>query len=130
MMLGIVEYLPQLDPSRQVGDLLIGSIRLLPGKNSVDIDLWRQIAELPLVKQRIEAGIIRAQFDSNPSIIIPAVSSGVSKGKNKDSDSKVTRQSTPIETELAPVESIPEAVETPAPIIPVPLISDTKGAKK
>lgn len=99
-IIGIVEYLPQLSESRQVGDLLIDGMRLIPGKNEVDITKWQQSSKNPLIQARIDKGIIRVLFE-NPSLI------AVDTGKKEKTTS---RTSTPVETKLTQ-DVTPEAVD-------------------
>lgn len=106
-MIGIIEYLPQLSPVRQGGDLFIGSIQLVAGKNQVDTEKWKEYADLPLVKQRIEQGILRVTFDEPTVITLPETK-------------KSTRVSTPVETKLVAQEITPEVTDTSAFVIRPP----------
>lgn len=101
-MIGLIEYLPQLSPIRQSGDLFIGSIQLVAGRNEVDIDKWKEVADHPLIKQRQEQGIIRVLFES-PTVITPP--------ENKKATARVA---TPVETKLATQETTPETVDVSA----------------
>lgn len=89
-MLGIIEYLPHVNGSKQIGDLLIGNIQLIPGNNEVDINEWEACANHPLIQQRIQQGIIRVTF-AHPAVIV------VSDSGKKE---KVPRTASPVETKL------------------------------
>lgn len=115
-MLGIVEYLPHVNGSRQVGDLLIGSIHLIPGNNEVDIDEWDASANHPLIQQRIQQGIIRVTFAQPAVIVVP------DNGKKE----KVPRIAAPIETKL----NAEPTVGVIEPIIPLPIEPEKPFAKK
>lgn len=104
-MIGIVEYIP---PSMQRGNLIVGDTMLVPGRNEVDIDKWREFAENPLVKQRIEQGILRVSFDQ-PTVIVADA-----PGNKKE---KVSRVSPPVETKLDD-KPISGTIEPIAPLMP------------
>lgn len=104
-MIGIIEYIPKLNVVRHDGDLIIGKIHLTAGKNEVDTEEWAKFANHPLIKPRIEQGIIRVSFDK-PTIITS--SNTISNKKEKTG----TRYTTQIETELEP-----EPTPSPAPVI-------------
>lgn len=116
-MRGIIEYLPQLSPDRQGGDLFIGSIQLVAGRNEVDIDKWKEIADHQLVKLRQEQGIIRVLFES-PTIIV-----------SPDSKKSV-RTSTPVETKLVAPEISPESVDVSAFVVRPPEVEKTLTISK
>ena len=97
-MIGIIEYLPQLSSDRQSGDLFVGSIQLVAGRNEVDIDKWKEIADHQLVKLRQEQGIIRVLFEPPTVIVSP-------------DSKKSARTSTPVETKLVTPEISPESVD-------------------
>lgn len=107
MTIGIVEYLPSLSPTKQGGDLFVGSIQLVAGRNEVDIDKWNEFADHPLIKSRKEQGLIRVLFEQ-PTIIVP------SEAK------KTTRTSTPVETKLTTQGLAPEVVDTSAFVVRPP----------
>jgi hypothetical protein len=101
-IIGIVEYLPQLSPVPQSGDLFVGSIQLVAGKkNEVDIDKWKEVADHPLIKLRQEQGIIRVLFEQ-PTVIAPP------------DTKKTARVSAPIETKLIAQEASSEAADVSA----------------
>lgn len=111
-MIGIIEYLPQLSPDRQGGDLFIGSIQLVAGRNEVDIDKWKETADHQLVKQRQEQGIIRVLFESPTIIVSP---------DNK----KSARTSASVETKLVTPEISPESVDVSAFVVRPPEVEKT-----
>lgn len=111
MAIGIVEYIPSLGPTKQGGDLFIGSVQLVAGRNEVDIDKWNEFAGHPLVKSRKEQGIIRVLFEL-PTIIVPPETK------------KTTRTSTPVETKLAQ-DITPEVVDISASVVRPPEVEKT-----
>ena len=120
-IIGIVEYLPQLGDSKQVGDLLINGMRLIPGKNEVDINKWQQMSGHPLIQSRIDKGIIRILFE-NPSLI--AVDT---KQKEKVS----ARTSTPVETKLeVEAPALPVTVDMSAFVVRPPEVEKTLTISK
>ncbi len=116
-MIGIVEYLPQLSSVKQIGELFLGTIRLMPGRNEVDTEKWKEYAEHPLVKQRIEQGILRVTFDQ-PTVITPPETK------------KSTRVSTPVETKLVAQEVTPEVVDVSAFAVRPPEVERTPISQK
>ena len=110
-MIGLVEYLPQLSPVKQSGDLFVGTIQLVAGRNEVDIDKWKEFADHPLIKLRQEQGIIRVLFEQ-PTII-------------SASEGKKARTSTPVETKLLTQELANEAVDTSAFVVRPPEVEKT-----
>ncbi|MEG4149010.1 hypothetical protein [Microcoleus sp. Pol12B5] len=115
-ILGIVEYLPQLNSVKQTGDLFIGGMQLVTGKNEVDIETWKEHANHPLIKKRIEQGILRVFFDQ-PTVITPP--------ENK----RASRTSTPVETKLEQ-EVIPIAVDTSTFVVRPPEVEKTPTPPK
>jgi hypothetical protein len=120
VILGIVEYLPQLNSVKQSGDLIVNGIQLVAGTNEVNIDRWNEIASHPLIQQRIEMGIIRVHFDR------PTVVTGTGESK-ADTGKKVSRTATPIETKLVESSDTPPTT-TPVPATQTPEV--TTGSKK
>lgn len=116
-MIGIVEYLPQLSSVTQIGDLFLGPIRLIPGRNEVDTEKWKEYADHPGVKQRIEQGILRVTFDQPTVITPPEVK-------------KTMRVSTPIETELVAQDSTPETVDVSTSVVRPPEVAKTPTPPK
>jgi hypothetical protein len=116
-MIGLIDYLPQLSPIRQSGDLFIGPIQLVAGRNEVDTDKWKEFADHPLVKLRQEQGIIRVLFEQ-PTVIAPP------DGK------KAARASTPVETKLVAQEITPEVVDMSAFVARPPEVEKTTLPKK
>lgn len=116
-MIGIVEYLPQLSAVKQIGDLFLGPIRLIPGQNEVDTEKWKEYADHPGVKQRIAQGILRVTFDQ-PTIITPP------------EVKKTIRVSTPVETELVAQEPTPETVDASAFVARPPEVAKTPTPPK
>lgn len=106
-MIILVDYLPQLSPIRQSGDLFIGSIQLTPGRNEVDSDKWEEFADHPQIKLRKEQGLIRV-LSEQPTVIVPP--------DNK----KSARVSTPVETKLGTQETPPEPVDVSAFVVRPP----------
>jgi hypothetical protein len=104
MTIGIVEYIPSLSPTKQGGDLFVGSVQLVAGRNEVDIDKWNEFADHPLIKSRKEQGLIRVLFEQ-PTIIVP------SEAK------KTTRTSAPVETKLVAQEITPEVANMSAFVV-------------
>lgn len=100
-MIGLIEYLPQLSPIRQSGDLFIGPIQLVAGRNEVDIDKWKEFSDHPLIKLRQEQGIIRVLFEQ-PTVITPPETK------------EFARVTTPVETKLVSKEATPEVVDVSA----------------
>lgn len=120
-MIGIVEFLPQLSDSKQIGDLLINGMRLIPGKNEVDINKWQQISENSLIRSRIEKGIIRVLFE-NPSLI--AI-------ETKQKEKASPRTSTPVETKLETESAaLPVAVDVSAFVVRPPEVEKTPTPSK
>ena len=115
-MIGIIEYLPQLSPIRQSGDLFIGSIQLVAGRNEVDIDKWKEIADHPLVKLRQEQGIIRVLFEPPTVIVSP-------------DSKKSARTSAPVETKLVQ-EISPEIADVSAFVVRPPEVEKTLTISK
>lgn len=111
MTLGIVEYIPSLSPTKQGGDLFVGSVQLVAGRNEVDIDEWNKFADHPLVESRKEQGIIRVLFEQ-PTIIVPPEAK------------KTTRASAPVETKLTQ-DITPEAVDMSAFAVRPPEVEKT-----
>lgn len=116
-MIGIVEYLPQLSSVKQIGDLFLGTIRLIPGRNEVDTEKWKEYANHPLVKQRIEQGILRVTFNQPTVITPPEVK-------------KTMRVATPVETELVAQDPTPETVDVSAFVVRPPEIAKTPTPPK
>lgn len=116
MTLGIVEYIPSLSPTKQGGDLFIGSMQLVAGRNEVDIDKWNEFANHPLVKSRKEQGIIRVLFEQ-PTIIVPP------------EVKRTARASTPVETKLTQ-DVTPEAVDTSTFAVRPPEVEKTSITTK
>lgn len=116
-MIGIIEYLPQLSPIRQSGDLFIGSIQLVAGRNEVDIDKWKEIADHPLVKLRQEQGIIRVLFEPPTVIVSP-------------DSKKSTRVSTSVETKLVTQELSPDITDVSAFVVRPPEVEKTLTISK
>lgn len=116
-MLGLIEYLPQLSPIRQSGDLFIGPIQLVAGRNEVDIDKWKEVADHPLIKLRQEQGIIRVLFEQ-PTVITPP------------DTKKAARISTPVETKLVAQETTPEVVDVSAFVTRPPEVEKTPISPK
>lgn len=117
MTIGIVEYIPSLSPTKQGGDLFVGSVQLVAGRNEVDIDKWNEFADHPLIKSRKEQGIIRVLF-GEPTIIVP------SEAK------KTTRTSTPVETKLVAQEITPEVADMSAFVVRPPEVEKTPTLPK
>jgi hypothetical protein len=111
MTLGIVEYIPSLSPTKQGGDLFVGSVQLVAGRNEVDIDKWNEFADHPLIKSREEQGLIRVLF-GQPTIIVPPEAK------------KTARTSTPVETKLTQ-DITPEAVDMSAFTVRPPEVEKT-----
>lgn len=111
-MIRIVEYLPQLSAVKQIGDLFLGTIRLIPGRNEVDSEKWKEYADHPLVKQRIQHGIIRVISDQ-PTVIAPPETK------------KSTRTSTSVVTQLAEEETTPAVVDVSTFVARPPEIEKT-----
>lgn len=118
-IVGIVEYLPQLSEQKQVGDLLVNGMRLIPGKNEVDIAKWQQSSKNPLIQSRIDKGIIRVLFE-NPSLV------AVDTGKKEKTTS---RTSTPVETKLEQ-EVTPIAVDTSTFVVRPPEVEKPPTSPK
>lgn len=116
-MIGYVEYLPQLSAVKQTGDLFIGTMQLVPGRNEVDIDKWKEFADHPGIKARQEQGIIRVLFEQ-PTVITPP------------DTKKATRVSTPVETKLVAQEATPETVDVSAFVTRPPEVEKTPTPPK
>jgi len=117
MTIGIVEYIPSLSPTKQGGDLFVGSVQLVAGRNEVDIDKWNEFADHPLIKSRKEQGLIRVLF-GEPTIIVP------SEAK------KTTRTSAPVETKLVAQEITPEVANMSAFVVRPPEVEKTPTLPK
>src|SRR4028118_505810 len=112
-MIGYVEYLPQLSPVPQSGDLFVGSIQLVAGKkNEVDIDKWKEVADHPLIKLRQEQGIIRVLFEQ-PTVIAPP------------DTKKTVRASAPVETKLVAQDPTHETADVSASVARPPEVEKT-----
>lgn len=113
-MIGIVEYLPQLSSVKQIGDLFLGPIRLIPGRNEVDTEKWKEYADHPGVRQRIEQGILRVTFDQ-PTVITPPET----KKSTRTSTSVITQLEEETTPAVADVSTFvirpPEVEKTPTP---------------
>jgi hypothetical protein len=116
-MIILVDYLPQLSPIRQSGDLWVGSIQLTPGRNEVDSDKWEEFANHPQIKLRKEQGLIRV-LSEQPTVIV-----------SPDSK-KSARVSTPVETKLVAQETTPEAVDVSAFVVRPPEVEKTPISPK
>ena len=120
-VIGIVEYLPQLSESKQVGDLLVNGMRLIPGKNEVEIAKWQEISKSPLIQSRIDKGIIRVLFEE-PTFV------AAETGKR---DKTTTRTSTPVETKLeAEIPASPVAIDGSVFVVRPPEVEKTPTPPK
>lgn len=54
-----------------LGKQLIGRLVLDNGENWVDSDLWNEVKDLPLVRQKIDKGLIIVPGEGNKQIIVP-----------------------------------------------------------
>lgn len=114
-MIVLVDYLPQLSPIRQSGDLFVGSIQLTPGRNEVDRDKWEEFADHPQIKLRKEQGLIRV-LSEQPTVIAPP-------------ESKKARVSTPVETKLTEQEINPN-IDMSAFVVRPPEVEKTPTPPK
>lgn len=120
-IIGIVEYLPQLSDSKQIGDLLINGMRLIPGKNEVDINKWQQMSGKSSIQSRIDKGIIRVLFET-PSLVVV---------ETKQEEKASLRTSTPVETNLeAEISTLPIAPDTSAFVVRPPEVAKTPTPPK
>lgn len=109
-MIGIIEYLPQLSSVKQIGELFLGPIRLVPGRNEVDTEKWKEYADHPLVKQRIEQGILRVTFDQ-PTVITPPETKKSSTRTTTSVVTQLEEETTPATVDVSTFVTRPPEVE-------------------
>lgn len=118
-IIGIVEYLPQLNAVKQTGDLFIGGIQLVAGRNEVDMDKWREVADYPGVKARKEQGILRVTFDRPTVIAAPEAKKSVRNSVPVETNLESEIPASPVVPDASTSVSRPPEIEK-TPTAPIP----------